>query len=145
MTTSIQLVFDTADPSRQATFWAAALGYRLQDPPSGFDSWEAFLTAQGVPEKDWDSASAIIDPAGKGPRIFFQRVPEPKTAKNRLHMDLNVSGGRGIPVEERKQRVGAEVKRLLELGATDERGAIEKDGEYWFRMNDPEGNEFCVQ
>jgi hypothetical protein len=60
-------------------------------------------------------------------------------------MDLNVGGGHGIPVEERKQRVGAEVKRLLELGATETRGAIEKDGEYWVRMNDPEGNEYCVQ
>jgi hypothetical protein len=145
MTTSIQLVFDTADPDRQATFWAAALGYTLQDPPPGFDSWEAFLKAQGVPQEEWNSASAITDPAGKGPRIFFQRVPEPKTAKNRLHMDLNVGGGRSTPLEERKERVGSEVRRLLELGATAERGAIEKDGEYWFRMNDPEGNEFCVQ
>jgi hypothetical protein len=72
-------------------------------------------------------------------------VPEGKTAKNRMHMDLNVSGGPGVALEDRKSKIGAEVARLKALGATDERGAIEKDGEYWVRMNDPEGNEFCVQ
>ena len=145
MSTGIQLVFDTADPGAQAGFWAEALHYKLQDPPAGFDTWEAFLTAQGVPETEWNTASAITDPDGKGPRIYFQKVPEGKTAKNRLHMDLNVSGGRTVPIEERRERVNAEAKRLKALGATDERGAIDKDGEYWVRMNDPEGNEFCIQ
>ncbi|CAN5667544.1 VOC family protein [soil metagenome] len=145
MATSIQLVFDTADPDRQARFWAAALAYRLQDPPDGFASWEDALRAWGVPEEKWNDASAIVDPEGKGPRIYFQRVPEPKMAKNRMHMDLNVGGGRDVPLEERKRRVDAEVARLKELGATDERGAIEKEDEYWTRMNDPESNEFCVQ
>jgi hypothetical protein len=145
MATPIQIVFDTADPDRQARFWAAALGYRLQPPPDGFDSWEAFLRAQGIPEDRWNDASAIVDPDGKGPRLFFQRVPEGKSAKNRMHMDLNVSGGRGVVLEERKDRIGAEVARLTSLGATADRGAIERDGEYWHRMNDPEGNEFCVQ
>jgi hypothetical protein len=145
MATGIQLVFDTADPEAQARFWSEALHYKLQDPPSGFETWEAFLTAQGVPEAEWNSASAITDPDGHGPRIYFQKVPEGKTAKNRLHMDLNVGGSHTLPVEERKTRVQAEVARLKALGATDARGAIEKDGEYWVRMNDPEGNEFCVQ
>jgi hypothetical protein len=145
MPTGIQLVFDTADPEAQAQFWAEALRYKLQDPPSGFDTWEAFLTAQGVPEEEWNSASAITDPDGNGPRIYFQKVPEGKTAKNRLHMDLNVGGGRSVPIEERRKRVDAEAARLKALGATDERGAIDKDGEYWVRMNDPEGNEFCLQ
>ena len=144
MATSVQLVFDTADPDRQAHFWAAALGYQLQSPPDGFDSWEAFLRAQGVPEERWNEASAIVDPDGAGPRIFFQRVPEGKTAKNRLHMDINASAGRGVPLDDRKRQVDATVVRLKALGATDERGAIEKDGEYWVRLNDPEGNEFCV-
>jgi len=142
--TSVQLVFDTADPDRQARFWAEALGYQLQPPPDGFDSWEAFLRAQGVPEDRWNEASAIVDPDGAGPRIFFQRVPEGKTAKNRLHMDINASAGRGVPLDDRKGQVDAAVVRLKALGATDERGAIEKDGEYWVRLNDPEGNEFCV-
>lgn len=144
MATSVQLVFDTADPDRQAHFWAAALDYQLQPPPAGFDSWEAFLRAQGVPEERWNEASAIVDPDGAGPRIFFQRVPEGKTAKNRMHLDINASAGRGAPLEDRKRQVEAAVVRLKALGATDERGAIEKDGEYWVRMNDPEGNEFCV-
>jgi hypothetical protein len=144
MATSVQLVFDTADPDRQARFWAEALGYQLQSPPDGFASWEAFLRAQGVPEERWNEASAIVDPDGAGPRIFFQRVPEGKTAKNRLHMDINASAGRGVPLEDRKDQVDAAVVRLKALGATDERGAIEKDGEYWVRLNDPEGNEFCV-
>jgi glyoxalase superfamily protein len=143
--TSIQLVFDTADPDREAQFWAEALGYRLQPPPDGHPSWEAFLRAQGIPEERWHDASAIVDPDGERPRIFFQRVPEGKTAKNRMHMDLNVSGGRDVPLEERKRRVDSEVARLKAFGATDERGSTERDGEYWVRMNDPEGNEFCVQ
>lgn len=145
MATSIQLVFDTADPARQARFWAEALGYRLQPPPPGFDSWQTFLRDQGVPEERWNDWSAIVDPEGKGPRIYFQRVPEGKTAKNRMHLDLDVSGGPGTTPEERKRRIGAEVARLKALGATDERGAMESEGEYWVRMNDPEGNEFCVQ
>ena len=145
MSTSIQLVFDTADPDREARFWAEALGYQLQPPPDGFDTWPSFLQHQGIPEERWNDASAVVDPDGKGPRIFFQRVPEGKIAKNRMHMDLDVSGGRGTALEARKRGVDAEVARLKTLGATDERGAIERDGEYWVRMNDPEGNEFCVQ
>ena len=145
MTTSFQVVFDSASPERLASFWAAALGYRLQPPPEGFADWEAFLAARGVPESEWDSASAIVDPEGQRPRVFFQRVPEGKVAKNRVHLDLNVSGGSAVPLAERKERVDAEVARLKVLGATDERGAMERLDEYWVRMNDPEGNEFCVQ
>jgi hypothetical protein len=145
MATSIQLVFDTADPDREARFWAEALGYVVQPPPPGFDSRETFLRAQGVPEERWNDASAIVDPDGRGPRVYFQRVPERKMAKNRMHVDLNVSGSGAVPLEERKNRVDAEVARLKALGATDTRGAMESDGEYWVRMNDPEGNEFCVQ
>jgi hypothetical protein len=145
MATRIQLVFDAGDPDRLARFWAEALGYRLQPPPDGHDSWEAFLRAEGVPEETWNDVSAIVDPDGVGPRVYFQRVPEGKTAKNRMHIDLSASGGPGVPLDERKARIGAEVARLKALGATDERGAMERSGEYWVRMNDPEGNEFCVQ
>ena len=144
MPTSFQLVFDTHDPDSEARFWIAALGYQLQPPPDGFDSWEAALEAWGVPEANRNDASAIVDPEGVRPRTYFQRVPEAKVAKNRLHMDLNVGGGRDVSFAERKARVDAEVARLSGLGATSERGAIEKDEEYWVRMNDPEGNEFCV-
>jgi hypothetical protein len=145
VTVGLQVVFDAASPDRLARFWAEALGYKLQDPPSGFDSWPAFLEARGVPESEWDSASALVDPDGVRPRLYFQRVPEGKVAKNRIHLDLNVGGGPLVPLAERQARVDAAVTRLLALGATNERGAIERDDEYWVRMNDPEGNEFCVQ
>ena len=145
MSTSIQLVFDTADPDREAHFWAAALGYVIQPPPEGFATWQDALRAWGVPEEEWDRASAIVDPEGTRPRIYFQKVPEAKVAKNRMHMDLNAGGGRSVPLDERRRRVRAEVERLKALGATDQRGEMERDDEFWVRMNDPEGNEFCVQ
>ncbi len=143
MATSFQVTFDTADPDGIATFWAAALGYKKQDPPPGFATWEAFLEARGVPRELWNSRAAIVDPDGKRPRIFFQQVPESKTVKNRVHLDLNISGGPGAPLEDRRQRVDAEVRRLLALGATTVR-PYEESGDYWVVMQDPEGNELCV-
>jgi hypothetical protein len=144
MATSVQVTIDCADPDRLATFWATALGYKKQDPPEGFSSWQDFLIAQGVPEDQWNSASAVVDPDGTGPRIFFQRVPEPKASKNRVHLDVNVGGGHNTPLEERRERVNAEVERLLGAGAT-KLGPFEVRGEYWVVMQDPEGNEFCLQ
>jgi hypothetical protein len=144
MATSVQVTFDCVDPDRLATFWAEALGYRKQDPPPGFATWPEFLAANGVPEDLWDSASAVIDPDGVGPRFFFQKVPEPKRVKNRMHLDVNVGGGLATPVAERKVRVDATAQRLLDLGAT-RLGAHEQHGEYWLVMADPEGNEFCLQ
>jgi len=145
MATRIQVVFDCADPRSQADFWARALGYRRQDPPDGFASWDDWARAEGIAEERWNDWDAIVDPDGAGPRLFFQRVPEGKVAKNRMHLDLNASGGSGVSAEERRARIDAEVVRLKTLGATDTRGAMDQDGEYWVRMNDPEGNEFCVQ
>jgi hypothetical protein len=142
--TSVQIVFDCADPDKLATFWAAALHYKKQDPPAGFASWPDFLKAQGIPESDWTSASAVVDPDGVGPRIYFQRVPEGKTVKNRVHLDLNVGGPRGTPLDERERRVDAEVDRLVQVGARKSR-AVEERGEYWVNLLDPEGNEFDVQ
>ncbi len=98
MATGIQVAMDCADPDGLARFWATALGYKLEDPPEGYTSWPKWLTAHSIPEEEWNSASAIVDPDGKGPRLWFQRVPEPKTVKNRVHMDLNISGGRGTPL-----------------------------------------------
>jgi hypothetical protein len=144
MATGIQVVIDCADPARLAEFWAAALGYKLQDPPTGFATWPEFLASQGVPESAWNSASAVVDPEGKGPRLYFQQVPEPKTVKNRLHVDLNVGGPLGTPIDVRRERVAAERARLYQLGATDLR-EVEQHGEHWVVMQDPEGNEFCVQ
>ena len=127
MATEIQVTFDCADPGRQAEFWSKALHYGPPDP-SGDDDW-----------------AAIEDSDGARPRFFFQRVPEGKVAKNRMHLDLTVDRRQGASLEERKVLVAAEVERLKALGADDHRGAIEEDGEFWVRMNDPEGNEFCVQ
>jgi catechol 2,3-dioxygenase-like lactoylglutathione lyase family enzyme len=144
MTTGVQVVIDCADPDRLATFWASALGYKLQDPPEGFATWEDFLTKVGVPEDLWNSASAVVDPEGVGPRFYFQRVPEGKVAKNRVHVDVNVGGGHDTPVEERRKRVEAEAERLTAEGASVLRPVEERD-EYWVVMQDPEGNEFCLQ
>jgi hypothetical protein len=136
-------VFDCADPSRLARFWAEALGYKLDDPPAGYQRWEDWLRDQGIPEERWNDASAVVDPDGGGPRIYLQRVPEPKTVKNRVHLDLNVSGGASVPIERRREQVEAEVERLVGIGATRLR-AVEELGVYWVVMHDPEANEFCV-
>jgi hypothetical protein len=141
--TKVQVVIDCADPAKLAGFWAKALGYKLQDPPAGFDSWPAFLTSVGVPESEWNSASAVVDPDGAGPRIYLQQVPEPKSAKNRLHLDLSVGGGPDAPIDERNDKLADAVDRLSALGAS----LVEKrqeHGESWIVMQDPEGNEFCL-
>jgi len=141
----IQVTFDCHDPAAQAAFWAEAMHYVVEPPPTGYASWEAWFRARGIPDDHWNDVSAALDPDGAGPRLFFQRVPESKVAKNRMHLDLNVSGGPRVAIEERKRRILAEVARLKALGASDHRGSIDQDGEFWVRMNDPEGNEFCVQ
>jgi hypothetical protein len=133
MAVAIQVVFDCADPDRLARFWASALGYQVQPPPPGFDSWDAALEAWGVPEDQRDRASAIVDPDGSGPRLFFQKVPEEKAGKNRVHVDLHTVSG---DLEAR----AAELEALgaARLYAGDELGSR------WITMTDPEGNEFCV-
>ena len=138
-----QVTFDANDPARLAEFWAAALGYVVQPPPPGFDSWPEFLPAQGVPEEEHGAAAAIVDPEGKGPRVFIQRVPEAKAAKNRVHLDLGYGGGPRVPVDEQRERVREAVRRLEALGAThvEDREGL---GVAWAVMLDPEGNEFCA-
>ncbi len=131
MAVSIQVTFDCADPDRLATFWAAALGYQKQAPPEGFASWEDWLRAHHVPEDQWNSASAIVDPDGQGPRIFFQRVPEPKTVKDRLHLDLATDD------------LAAATQQVLDLGAT-RAPDVHEGSERWVVLRDPEGNEFCL-
>jgi hypothetical protein len=143
MATGVQVVFDCADPNRLARFWAEALGYKLDDPPEGYERWEDWLRDQGIPEERWNDASAVVDPDGAGPRIYLQRVPEAKTVKNRVHLDLDVSGGASVPIERRREQVDAEVERLVGIGATRLR-AVEELGVYWVVMRDPEANEFCV-
>lgn len=139
----LQVTIDCADPAALAAFWARALGYVVQPPPEGFSDWPAALSAWGVPESEWNSASAVVDPAGKGPRIFLQQVPEPKTGKNRVHLDVSVSGGPSIPQDQKRAAVLPEVARLVGLGAVEVRQVAEM-GSFWAVLQDPEGNEFCV-
>jgi hypothetical protein len=116
MAVNFQLVIDCADPEPLARFWAAALGYQIEPPPAGFATWDDYWRDVGVPEKDLGiGEDRIIDPDGRGPAIWFQVVPERKTVKNRLHLDIPASGGRALPIEARKQQVDAEAGRLAAL------------------------------
>jgi hypothetical protein len=146
MTSSFQLVIDCADPEPLARFWAAALGYELEPPPAGFASWDEYWRDVGVPEDELGiGADCIIDPAGRGPRIWFQVVPEHKAVKNRLHLDIGASGGRAVPMEVRQQRVDAAASRLAGLGGVIV-GVLNTDGldHYAVAMKDPEDNEFDI-
>lgn len=106
------ITFDAHNPELLVEFWAAALGYEKQFAH--------------------ERAAAAIDAQGNGTRLYFQKVPEPKTVKNRVHLDLNVPD------------MEATVERLVGLGARKVR-IFNEDGETWTVMLDPEGNEFCVQ
>jgi len=127
MTASFQICIDCADPDRLARSWASALGCVLEPPPEGHASWDDYWREVGVPEEDLDiGADSIVDPDGRGPRIWFPVVPEGKTIKNRLHLDIRASGGRGTPIESRKRLIDAEAARLAGLGATTTRVLFEK-------------------
>ena len=142
----MQLTIDCAHPQLMVEFWAEALGYVQEPPPAGHASWRAYWQDMGVPDEELppgsgDLPESIIDPTGRGPRIWFQQVPESKTMKNRWHFDLKVGGGRGVPLETRVERVGAMAARgAVVLGIHDEPYM----GHYAIAMQDPEGNEFDV-
>ncbi len=142
MSLRFEIVVDVHDPVREATFWASALQYTAGPPPEGFDSWKDFWTRIGVPAGEFDS---IVDTEGKGPRIWFHTVPESKTGKNRMHFDIGVSGGLGVPIAKRRERVEAEAERLVRIGAT-RLETLEEEGveHYAVAMADPEGNEFDI-
>ena len=144
MTRQFQVTFDCADPAALAAFWAEVLGYEVQAPPEGFDSWPAALAAFGVPESEWNSRSAILPSDGAGPRVFFQRVPEGKSVKNRLHLDVRVATE--LRGDERMAALEAEADRLEALGATRAyRVEPAPPMELGFiTMHDPEDNEFCL-
>jgi hypothetical protein len=144
MSVGFQVTFDCAEPAGLGTFWATALGYVEQPPPPGFDSWDDFLDSIAVPDDERDGMYAVVDPDGDRPRLLFQRVPEGKSAKNRMHLDVNVGGGRDVSIEERKPVIQAKIDELVPLGAKVLRHQ-EENGEYWVVLQDPEGNEFCLQ
>src|SRR5581483_1623285 len=150
MPARFQLVIDCKDPERLARFWAAALGYVLEPPPEGCATWDDWRREIGLPDSELGmGADSIIDPSGEGPRIWFRADEAVKVVKNRLHLDIHVSGGRtviegrSVPLATRRQRIDAEARRLAELGATIT-GALIVDGldHYAVGMKDPEGNEF---
>ncbi len=119
----VQITFDCADPQRVARFWCEVLGYQLT--PS-------------TPE--W---AACTDPGGVGPRLYFQRIPEGKVVKNRVHLDVRV--GTGLTGPERLAALQAECDRLITLGATHHQTQVSDDqNESCITMLDIEGNEFCL-
>jgi Glyoxalase-like domain len=137
MARGIQIAFDAADPHELARWWASFLGYQIVDSHDRV----ARLLADGiVAEQDvvridgrlfLADVAAATDPENTAPRLFFQRVPEPKTAKNRVHLDVSVDPG----------QLDAEVQRLCAAGAT-LTGYNEYPGHRAALMRDPEGNEF---
>ncbi|MBF6451445.1 VOC family protein [Nocardia elegans] len=144
MARDVQITFDCGDPATLAEFWADTLGYRLQDPPPGFRTWDEALAAMHVPPERRNDASALIDPEGAGPRLFFQRVPEGKQAKNRVHLDVRAAPGLGG--DERMAALEAEAERLVSRGATrlQRHEPAPPLGNGHIVMADPEGNEFCL-
>jgi hypothetical protein len=126
MATHWTLGCDAADPHRLAAFWAAALRYV---PEPGYD--------------DPDGAS-IVDPDGRGPAIGFLRVPEGKTAKNRMHIDIRVAGEPPWDLSERERLIRARSAELAAAGATVVREETYGGPLGHIVMLDPEGNEFCV-
>jgi predicted enzyme related to lactoylglutathione lyase len=124
------ITFAAEDPRRLADFWTAALGYDRQEVPP------AFIQAWIAAGRDPDAADAAIDPEGRGPRLFFQRMARDPAAPMAIHLDLHADDP------------DAEVRRLEELGATvvERKERVTGDWtERWTVMADPEGNRFCVQ
>lgn len=134
-----QVTFDSADPHALAAFWAEVFGSQVEDHAELVDqlvaagrlSPEEVITIAG--RSAFRDVAACSDPTGVEPRLFFQRVPEGKTSKNRVHLDIHVD-------EDRKT---AEAERLVALGAR----AVDEHADRGPRtivMQDPEGNEFCL-
>ena len=152
MSRTVQITFDAADPRTLSTFWRDVLGYVHPGPPGvalpqGADplaAWDGFLARIGVPADQRNTRSAIEDPDRDGPRLFFQQVPEGKTAKNRVHLDVRVATG--LQGDERMAALEAECERLVALGATrvrrQEPAPPMSAGH--IVLTDPEGNEFCL-
>ncbi len=152
MSFQVQVTFDAHAPGALSRFWCEVLGYVHPAPPGvelaeGDDAlaaWDVFLEGIGVPESERDSRSAVEDPQGRGPRLFFQRVPEGKMVKNRLHLDVRAAPGlRGA---ERMAALEAECERLVALGGRRLRRHEPEPPleEGFIVMADPEGNEFCL-
>lgn len=139
MAAKITLTLDSTDAQVLASFWKTALGYIDQPPPSPFATRAEWLAQFDLPEDDLpEHAAWLCDPDGVGPRLSILNVPEPKTAKNRLHIDIRVPGHGGP--DERWARIRAEAERLVQAGGR----VLQEDDQHHVVMADPEGNEFCV-
>lgn len=144
MSYSVQIVIACDDPARMAEFWAGALGYIVQPPPPGFDTWDDFADSMGIPRERRNDISAVVDPDEEGPRVLFERWDGGEPNK-RVHIDVNAITDRELGAEEREKRLAGERERLEALGATFHRMANGMAGERWMEMFDVEGNWFCVQ
>ena len=138
----VQVTFDCEVPERVARFWCEVLGYVVPPPPPGFADWDEFN--RSLPVDKQDSAFACVDPTGAGPRLFFQRVPEGKTAKNRVHLDVRAAPG--LEGDERMAALEAQCERLVSLGATrvERHEPAPPMAAGHMVMEDPEGNVFCL-
>lgn len=135
----MQVTFDAADPHALAAWWAELLGYQVEDH---HDRVSQLLADGAVSENEvvtfdgrlyFATATAASDPDGRGPRLFFQKVPEPKTAKNRVHLDVPAADG---DLEAAVERLTAKGAKFLDYGS--------HPGARWAVMQDPEGNELCI-
>jgi predicted enzyme related to lactoylglutathione lyase len=152
MSRHIQVTFDAHDPRALSYFWRDVLGYVHPGPPGvevpegtdPLDAWDDFLARIGVPQEERNTKSAIEDPDGQGPRVFFQQVPEGKVAKNRVHLDVRAAPG--LQGEERMAALEAECDRLVALGAkrVQRQEPAPPMSAGLIVMTDPEGNEFCL-
>ncbi|MEV7209054.1 MULTISPECIES: VOC family protein [unclassified Streptomyces] len=137
----VQITFDCASPERVGRFWCEVLGYVAASPPEGFATWDDYNGS--LPAEDRDAWFGCSDPSGVGPRLYFQRVPEGKVAKNRVHLD--VRAGTGLVGDERLATLEAECARLVALGAVKQRVLpADEENESCIVMQDVEGNEFCL-
>ncbi len=137
----VQVTFDCAQPRRVARFCCEVLGYVPAPPPEGFATWDD--AEASLPAAERDAWSACSDPTGAGPRLYFQRVPEGKVVKNRVHLD--VRAGTGLVGAEGLAALEAERDRLVALGATCVRVMVaDEENESCIVMQDVEGNEFCL-
>lgn len=152
MSATVQITFDVRDPRTVSLFWKEVLGYVHPAPPGvelaeGEDplaAWDAFLERAQVPRELRNSSSALEDPEGIGPRLFFQQVPEGKTVKNRVHLDVRTASH--LHGDERMAALEERCAQLVALGGT-RLGRHEPDGSMsigFIVMADPEGNEFCL-
>jgi hypothetical protein len=137
----VQITFDCAEPERVGRFWCEVLGYAAPPVPDGFATWADY--DHSLPGEQQGAWFACADPTGAGPRLFFQRVPEGKVAKNRVHLDVRV--GTGLVGEERLAALEAECARLVPLGAVRvQLLPADEENESCLVMQDVEGNEFCL-